>query len=363
MIDKIKKYSSYNLKNSKIGILGGGQLGKMIAESAKKSGYHTTLYCPPGDNPAEKIVDEYISGTWKNIKKLNELSSKVTVVTSEFENVPSNVLDFLSKKTNVQPSSFCFDIAQFRDKEKMLAKKAGFLVPKWFKISSYKELEKYSKILNFDCILKTNSQGYDGKGQRTITCKSELESIWKEINFEDCILEEKIQFNREISILYARSLDESECFFPISENHHENGILKKTIAPTGLSCKLEKDLKLKIRNFANLLNLKGILTIEFFQKNNSIIFNEIAPRPHNSFHWTIEGCKYSQFDILLKCLLGLKVKDQKANNCWKMVNLLGKEIVDLDKLNFHPNQKIHLYGKKEIKEGRKMGHVTYPFEK
>ena len=169
-----------------------------------------------------------------------------------------------------------------------------------------------------------------------------------------------IDFDREISILYARSLNETECFFPLSENYHENGILKYTIAPAILDQELEIKLKLTVKKFAKLLNLKGLLTIELFQRNNDFIFNEIAPRPHNSFHWTIEGCKNSQFDILVKSIMGQNINDQVVGEKWKMINLLGDEIENLKLVNFHKYQKIHVYGKKEIKNGRKMGHITYP---
>ena len=348
------------LKKKTIGILGGGQLGKMTAIAAKKLGYHTFLYCPKGDNPAEYSVNEYIFGNWDDNKKLELFGSKVDVITSEFENIPAKTLDNLSKITKVYPSSFCFSIAQYRNKEKEMAAKSGFLVPKWYRIKSLEDLIKYSKILNHDCILKTNSLGYDGKGQINISSEINFKKIWSEINFDDCILEEKVNFDREVSILYAKSLNESECFFPLSENHHENGILKYTIAPAILEQELEIKLKLTVKKFAKLLNLKGLLTIELFQRNNDFIFNEIAPRPHNSFHWTIEGCKNSQFDILVKSIMGQNINDQVVGENWKMINLLGDEVENLKFFNFHKDQKIHVYGKKEVKNGRKMGHITYP---
>ena len=347
-------------KNKTIGILGGGQLGKMTAIAAKRLGYHTVLYCPKGDNPAEYSVNEYINGNWDNNKKLEIFASKVDVITSEFENIPSKTLDILSKITKVYPSSFCFSIARYRDKEKEMASKSGFLVPKWFKIKSLEDLTKYSKNLNHNCILKTNSLGYDGKGQINISSETNLKKIWAEINFDDCILEEKINFDREVSILYARSLNESECFFPLSENHHENGILKYTTAPAILENELEIKLKFNVKKFAKLLNLRGLLTIELFQRNNDFIFNEIAPRPHNSFHWTIEGCENSQFKILVKSIMGQNINNQKVNKNWKMTNLLGEEVENVKFFNFHKDQKIHIYGKKEIKIGRKMGHITHP---
>ena len=347
-------------KNKTIGILGGGQLGKMIADAAKRLGYHTLLYCPKGDNPAEYTVNEYIDGNWDDNKKLEIFASKVDVITSEFENVPAQTLKNLSKITKVYPSSFCFSIAQNRNKEKEMATKSGFLVPKWHRIKSLKDLIKFSKILNNNCILKTNSLGYDGKGQISISSDTNFKKIWAEINFNDCILEEKINFDREVSILFAKSLNESECFFPLSENHHANGILKYTIAPATLQNELEIKLKFIVKKFAKLLSLKGLLTIELFQRGNDLIFNEIAPRPHNSFHWTIEGCKNSQFEVLVKSLLGQDVNDQTVNGNWKMINLLGDEIENLKTFNFHKDQRLHIYGKKEVKNGRKMGHITHP---
>ena len=347
-------------KNQTIGILGGGQLGKMTAIAAKKLGYQTLLYCPKGDNPAEYSVNEYIDGNWDDNKKLDIFASKVGVITSEFENIPAKTLNNLSKITKVYPSSFCFSIAQYRNKEKEMATKSGFLVPKWYRIKSFADLIKYSKILNHNCILKTNTLGYDGKGQIKISSETNFKRIWTEMNFNDCILEETINFDREVSILYARSLNETECFFPLSENYHDNGILKYTIAPAILENELEIKLKFIVKKFAKLLNLKGLLTIELFQRNNDFIFNEIAPRPHNSFHWTIEGCKNSQFEILVKSIMGQDIDNQKVNKNWKMTNLLGDEVENIKLFNFHKNQKIHIYGKKEIKNGRKMGHITHP---
>ena len=347
-------------KDKTIGIIGGGQLGMMTAIAAKRLGYQTLLYCPRGDNPAEYTVNDYIDGDWDDNKKLKIFASKVDVITSEFENVPAKTLDKLSKVTQVYPSSFCFSIAQFRNKEKEMATKSGFLVPKWYRIKSLEDLIKYSKFLNYNCILKTNSFGYDGKGQKKISSGTNFEKIWNDINFNDCILEEKINFDREISVLYARSLNETECFFPLSENYHENGILKYTIAPAIIENELEIKLKLTVKNFAKLLNLKGLLTIELFQRDNDLIFNEIAPRPHNSFHWTIEGCKNSQFEILVKSIMGRNINDQLVNENWKMINLLGNEVENLKFFNFHKDQKTHIYGKKEVKNGRKMGHITYP---
>ncbi len=354
-----KQTPFYPSKNNLIGILGGGQLGKMIAVSASKFGFPTYLYCPKGDNPAENVVTKVLHGDWNDKNKLETFAKEVICATSEFENIPSTTLDYLSKKTLVYPNSKTFMNAQFRDKEKKLAQQAGFIVPRWFKINSFSELKKYAKELNYKAILKTNSQGYDGKGQTIIDKKSNLEEIWTDTNFAECILEEKIEFKREISILYARSSNLSECFFPISENIHDNGILRRTIAPAKIGIFSKNKIMKLTKILSNLLNLVGLLTIEMFELHDgTIVFNEIAPRPHNSFHWTIEGCNKSQFDILIGSILGHKIVDVENYGFWEMENILGDEINDLSDFFSFGNYFPHIYGKKEIKNGRKMGHIT-----
>ena len=346
-------------KSNFIGILGGGQLGKMTAMAASRLGFSTSLYCPKGDNPAENVVTKVLHGSWDNFTKIDKFASDIICATSEFENVPSKVLDQISKKSSVSPNSFVFKTAQFRDKEKQIASQAGFNVPKWFKIQSLQDLQKFSEQLDFNAILKTNSLGYDGKGQSIINSKSNLHEIWHQIDFLDCILEEKINFKREISVLYAKSANQTECFFPISENKHQKGILRTTSAPVFLEEKTLKQIKKLTRNYARLIKLTGLLTIEMFElKDGSILFNEIAPRPHNSYHWTIEGCQNSQFDILIKCICGHSISDESTYEKWEMKNIIGFEINDLKKHLMDKKYSCHVYGKKEVKPGRKMGHLT-----
>ena len=349
----------YPSKENIIGILGGGQLGKMIALTASRLGFPTCLYCQKGDNPAENAVSNIIHGDWNDEDKLNEFADKVVCATSEFENIPSKTLKFLSKKTLVYPNSLTFKTAQSRDFEKKIASKAGFNVPKWFKINSFNELKKYSKALNYKAILKTNTLGYDGKGQKVISKKDDLEDLWIKTKNSDYILEEKINFKREISLLYARSSNLSECFFPISENFHENGILKRTFAPTKIDINTKIKLMNLSRKLSDLLGLVGLLTIEMFELNDgTIIFNEMAPRPHNSFHWTIEGCNRSQFDVLIRSILGHQINDVCNYGTWEMENILGEEINKLNHFYLKENCFPHIYGKIQIKPGRKMGHIT-----
>ena len=342
-----------------IGILGGGQLGKLIALSANKMGYKTHLYCPKGDNPAETVVDEITHGEWNDFDKLFHFSNKVVCATSEFENIPSKTLELLSKNIKITPSNIVFRCAQIRSKEKEMALKSNFLTPKWFLIKNTYDLIKASKALNNSGILKTNSLGYDGKGQVKIKNETNLLQAWEDLGSVECVLEELIQFKREVSIMFFKSHDESYGFFPLSENYHENGILKKSIAPVVLHDNIEQELKLKTKKLAENLNFYGILAIELFElTDGSLIFNEIAPRPHNSFHWTIDACNNSQFDILIRAICGLPVENINCKGKWEMTNLIGEDIKHLDKIYNDQNYLLNIYGKKSIKSGRKMGHYT-----
>jgi 5-(carboxyamino)imidazole ribonucleotide synthase len=342
-----------------IGILGGGQLGKLIALSASKAGYKTHLYCPKGDNPAEMVVDRVTNGEWNDFEKLVQFSENVVCSTSEFENIPSKTLELLSNNTNVIPNSIVFRCAQIRSKEKEMALKSGFNTPKWFLIKNTDDLITANQSLGNKGILKTNSFGYDGKGQFRINSNTNLFEVWEKVGAVECVLEELLNFKREISIMYFKSADNTDGFFPLSENIHEDGILKKTIAPTILKDTIKQSLKLKIKELSKNLNFYGILAIELFELfDGSIIFNEIAPRPHNSFHWTIDGCDNSQFDILVRAMCGLPVRDVNSNGKWEMTNIIGDDVNNLIDIYNNQNFLLHLYGKKNTEPGRKMGHYN-----
>ena len=222
-----------------LGILGGGQLGKLIALAASKAGYKTHLYCPKGDNPAETAVDQITHGEWNDFEKLVNFSHNVICATSEFENIPSKSLELIANKTNVTPSSIVFRCAQIRSKEKEMALKSGFKTPKWFLIKNTDDLITASQYLGNEGILKTNSFGYDGKGQFRINSKTNLFEIWEKLGSVECVLEEILDFKREISLMYFKSIDNSDGFFPLSENYHQDGILIKTIAPAIVEQKIE----------------------------------------------------------------------------------------------------------------------------
>ena len=342
-----------------IGILGGGQLGKMIGLSASRAGYKTHLYCPKGDNPAETVVSKITHGEWNDFDKLVEFSENVICATSEFENIPSKSLELLANKTKVIPSSIVFRCAQIRSKEKEMAIKSGFKTPRWYLIKNSDDLIIASKSLGNKGVLKTNSLGYDGKGQVRINENSNLFEVWEQLGSVECVLEEELKFKREISIMYFKSFDDSDGFFPISENYHKQGILNKTIAPAIIDNSIEVDLRLKTKELSYNLNFYGVLAIELFELyDGSILFNEIAPRPHNSFHWSMDGCDNSQFDILIRTICGLPVKDVNCNGKWEMTNIIGEEINNIGNIINNQDYILHLYDKKQTKPGRKMGHYN-----
>ena len=339
--------------------LGGGQLGKMIGLSAKRAGYKTHLYCPKGDNPAESVVSKVTYGEWNDFDKLVEFSNKVVCATSEFENISSKSLELLASKTKVIPNSIVFRCAQIRSKEKEMAVKSGFKTPKWYLIKNSADLITASKSLGNKGILKTNSLGYDGKGQVRISKNSNLFELWESLGSVECVLEEELEFKREISIMYFKSFDNSDGFFPISENSHKQGILNKTIAPAIIDNFIEKDLRLKTKELSHNLDFYGVLAVELFELlDGSILFNEIAPRPHNSFHWTMDGCDNSQFDILIRTICGLPVKDVECSGKWEMTNLIGEEVKNIGNIINNQDCILHLYNKKQTKPGRKMGHYN-----
>ncbi len=339
--------------------MGGGQLGKMIGLSAKRAGYKTHLYCPKGDNPAESAVSKVTYGEWNDFDKLVEFSNKVVCATSEFENIPSKSLELLASKTKVIPNSIVFRCAQIRSKEKEMAVKSGFKTPKWYLIKNSDDLITAAKSLDNNGVLKTNSLGYDGKGQVRISKNSDLFELWESLGSVECVLEEELEFKREISIMYFKSFDNSDGFFPISENSHKQGILNKTIAPAIIDNVTEKDLRSKTKELSHNLNFYGVMAIELFELlDGSILFNEIAPRPHNSFHWTMEGCDNSQFDILIRTICGLPVKDVECSGKWEMTNLIGEEVKNIGNIINNQDYILHLYNKKQIRPGRKMGHYN-----
>ncbi len=329
----------------RIGIIGGGQLGQMLAISAFKMG-HTVTVLDPNPNCSASTHADVLVGEYKDEAKVSELCDICDVVTYEFENVPSSVVERDKIPQGFKPLA----LSQNRNIEKQNARNAGLLVNRTFKVTDKDSLIKASKELGFPFILKTASGGYDGKGQVIV---HEIEEF--DILSVECIAEELIDFDYEISVIAVRGFDSSVVTLPVPRNVHVNNILHMSIVPNE-----DEEINEIARSYASRLltesEIFGIVAIEFFVKGRDVYFNEMAPRPHNSGHYSIEGCDYSQFDLALKAILKEELPKPKLLQPTIMVNILGQH---MDNLYEVTEGFIHDYKKGEARINRKMAHVTF----
>lgn len=362
-----------------IGIMGGGQLGRMLAISAKQMGYKVAVLDPDSNCPASKFADYHIKTAFTDNKGLDELAKLSNVITTEFENVPFESLKHLNEITAVYPSFEAVKITQNRILEKTFFNTNGIATTKFVIINSTTDLnnldtntssthmhESNASIIDiFPGILKTATLGYDGKGQIRVNNFAELKQAYRDLNEVPCILEKMVNLKLEVSIIVARN-SSSKIAYPVSENMHENGILDTTIAPARISDQLSQKITAIGLDIIEKMNYVGILAIEFFIDNaNNILANEMAPRPHNSGHHTLEACITSQFEQQLRSVCNLKLGKTDIKTSAIMLNLLGNRWPDESNhpawqniLAKYDNLKLHLYEKEAAKIGRKMGHLT-----
>jgi len=344
-----------------LGILGGGQLGRMTAIAAAELGYKVHIFAPQGDAPACDFAFATTRADYTDDDALKSFGMAVDAVTSEFENVPATVMDTLAQYAPVSPGRAALEVAQHRIAEKTLATNIGIAVPRFAAITSAQDLASAMADMPHGAILKTCRLGYDGKGQARLAGGDDLDAAWQSLGSDDCILEERIAFSAEASFLVARTSDGQIKHFPASINHHENGILSQSRAPADpmlLSDDYLKQGQDMVAALAEALELVGVLAMETFITADGLIFNEIAPRPHNSFHWTIEGTKTSQFAQLVRAVMGLPLGDTAAMGRWQMDNILGEDMAKLDAALGEEGVFVHRYGKAAAKPGRKMAHLT-----
>ena len=343
-----------------IGILGSGQLGRMLVIAASQLGLRTHVYAPDaGNSPAGDIAHEVTQADYHDQQSLSLFAGNIDAVTSEFENVPASTMAFLEQYCLVSPGQAALHTAQHRIREKELAQKLGIQTPAFWHVTNSEDLHAAMAELNGEGILKTCQLGYDGKGQVKLSSVDDLDAIFESLETNDAILEEMVPFCAEASFLAARSTDGTVSLFPASLNYHKNGILARSIAPAELSGALLTSGQTAVHNLATALDVVGLLALEtFITEDNQLLFNEIAPRPHNSFHWTIEGCACSQFTQLIRAVAGMPLGSTNCYGKWQMDNLLGEDMAQLEQLSSAPGLHIHLYGKAEAKIGRKMGHTN-----
>ena len=345
-----------------IGIFGGGQLGQMLSQAAASLGFKTCIYSPDENSPAFMNSDYQILAEYDDISKLDEFVNKIDFATIEFENIPIDTIQFISNKIKVYPPINAIEISQDRIKEKNFCKKLGIKTNQFQNIESIKDLDSWD--FSKKSVLKTRMLGYDGKGQTLINTYQEAIDAFNAMGQFPCIIEEFVYFSKEISTITARDKFGSIFTFPPSENVHKNHILDVTEVPANISNELEIKLYQTSANILEKLNYIGILSIEFFIEEDSeeILVNEIAPRVHNSGHWTLDGSNISQFEQHIRAVTGMRIVEPKLLFKTRMLNLIGEDVHKWDTTDSNDIQKIYIYGKNEVKKGRKMGHVNFIYD-
>ena len=348
-----------------IGILGSGQLGRMSALAAAQLGYRTHIYAPDALNsPASQVSAFNTQANYEDIEALSEFAHQCDIITLEFENLPVQALESIQAITDIRPGLDILRLTQDRLLEKQFANDHGLETAPFAAIHSSNDLLKLAEILGDQYILKTTRFGYDGKGQKRIsapiTSPTQAEDIWQELGAVPLIAEGFIDFQTELSVIVARSPSgDMQCYEP-SENFHQNQILKRSIVPGNFSESIIAKAQEIAMQFAESLELSGLIAIELFlTKDQKLLINEFAPRPHNSGHWTQDACLISQFEQHIRAICDLPLGSPKRVADVEMHNLLGDEALDWLNITQAANAGLHLYGKSEVKPGRKMGHVNY----
>lgn len=351
------------LPGSAIGVLGSGQLGRMFAMAARRMGYRVHTYSPDEDTPTGQVADLEVTSPYDDLDAVREFASCVSAVTFEFENVPAETAAAAAECAPVRPGGDVLHIAQHRFREKTFLANAGLPVTPFRHVETFEDLEIAGLQLGLPAVLKTAGFGYDGKGQFTIHTGSELSDAWKHVGEREAVLESFIDFEREVSIVAARSEHGEFVHFGVVENRHHNHILDITIAPACVSENVKRDAIEIAHEVLEKLDVVGVLCVEFFlRRDGSLLINELAPRPHNSGHFTFDANITSQFEQQLRAVCGLPFGSVRQLAPAAMANILGEMWQqgepDWAAAASAPNVKLHLYGKLEARPGRKMGHLT-----
>lgn len=344
-----------------LGVLGGGQLGRMFVMAAHQMGYEVTVLDPDADSPAGRIADQFICADYTDRAALRQLWEDCAAITLEFENIPADALEYLAQQLCISPPVDSVAIAQNRILEKQYLQTNGFAVAPFAVIDDAAQIEQVRGL--FPGILKVNQYGYDGKGQRHVDNTDELRTAFDDLQAVPCVLEQKLALECEVSVVLARGADGSIESFPVIENRHVDGILDISIVPARVARHLIDRADATARKLAVTLNYTGVLCVEFFiLRDGLLLINEIAPRPHNSGHFSIDACITSQFEQQVRALCNLPLGNATLHHPCVMVNLLGDvwetHAPDWAKVLGQPSAKLHLYGKRHARVGRKMGHFT-----
>jgi 5-(carboxyamino)imidazole ribonucleotide synthase len=344
---------------STIGILGGGQLGRMTALAAANLGYKTHIFDPADSGPALQVTPLHTRADFNDTAALERFAKAVDVVTLEWENVPTTALDVLARSVPVHPGSGVLQVTQDRLAEKSFARQHGVGTADFQAVRSAAELETAVAALGGSAILKSTRMGYDGKGQVRIRPGDDLATAWRNMGSDAGIAEQILPFAHEISVIAARRADGDMALYPAVRNIHVNGILAETHAPAQMDAAILAEAARQARVLTESLGVVGLLAVELFvMPDGRVLMNEMAPRPHNSGHWTMDGCVTSQFEQLVRAICGLPLGSTQPIGASVMYNLIGDQAEKWRDLLAEPNMHLHLYGKDESRAGRKMGHAT-----
>lgn len=341
-----------------IGILGGGQLGRMLAIAAARLGFHCHIYCPEEGSPAFDVARFHTVAAYEDEAALAAFAREVDVVTLEFENVPVGALRFLASRVPVAPSADALEIAQDRLAEKTFATKLGLGTAPFADVPDAAALDAGLTRIGTPAILKTRRFGYDGKGQVKILAPGEAAVALADLKGAPAILEGFVRFSREVSVIAARTAAGAFAPFDVTENEHRHHILDRSIAPAQVSEGTRAKAIAAARAIGDGLGYVGTFAVEFFVVGEDVIVNEIAPRVHNSGHWTLDGAVTCQFEQHIRAIAGWPLGSAERFAQVEMLNLVGENTARWQALAAEPATKIHLYGKSEIRPGRKMGHAT-----
>ncbi len=349
--------------NATIGIVGGGQLGRMSALAAARLGYRCHILTPEPDSPAAQVSAGVTLGAFEDQAALRAFASHVDVITFEFENVSAEGLDLLAALKPVHPSPAVLRISQDRAIEKTFLNGIGVATAPWLAVTDMASLNQAASRLGLPAILKTTRLGYDGKGQTMLRTEADFAAAFAELEPKPLVLEGLVDFACEISVIVARGTDGGSTAFDAVENSHRDHILDMTFAPARIPADIAAEARDIARKVADALDLVGLLAVEMFvAADGRVLVNEIAPRPHNSGHWSIDACPASQFDLHIRAIAGLPLPQATRHADAVMKNLVGPEETALwPELLATPGLIPHLYGKAEARPGRKMGHVTRLF--
>lgn len=345
-------------QGANIGILGGGQLGRMLAVAASRLGLKAHIFEPGANPPAGHVADQVTTASYEDEAALHRFAQSVDVITYEFENIPTSALDILEQIRPIHPGRRALAISQDRLSEKEFLTGLGLKVAPYANVTSAAEAEAAAQSIGTPSILKTRRMGYDGKGQVRLKNVSDMEQAWQAMQGAPSVLEGFINFSHEVSVIAARASDGQVACYDPGENVHREGILHSTTVPASLSAAQRMDAVLLAGQILNALDYVGVMGVELFVTADGLIVNEIAPRVHNSGHWTQNGCDICQFEQHIRAVAGWPLGDGSRHSDIRMENLIGADMDRVPELR-KTNAALHLYGKSEVKPGRKMGHVNF----